>query len=132
MLRRNDRFQARGARNRPPARLRKAWGREIPHPGRRRRGRRFGFRSPKEGSQHVSWSLRDAQNHLSEVIRQARAQGPQAVTVRGQRAAVVVSAADYDALRGRRPTLVDHLLAGPPWDEELAQAVSDRSRGTRD
>ena len=81
--------------------------------------------------QSTSWTLRDARNRLSAVIRQARSQGPQTVTVRGRRVAIVLSAADYDALPGRRPTIVDHILEGPAWDDELAQAVSDRRRSTR-
>jgi len=76
----------------------------------------------------MDWQLQDAKNHFSKVVQKARTQGPQTVTVRGQRAAVVLSAEDYDALRAGRPTLVDHLLAGPLWDDEFAEAVSARAK----
>jgi prevent-host-death family protein len=76
----------------------------------------------------MKWSLQDAKNHFSEVVQKARAEGPQVVTLRGERAAVVLSAADYDALRTRRPTLIDDLLAGPAWDEEFAEAVDRRAK----
>lgn len=76
----------------------------------------------------MSWSLQDAKNRFSDVIRRARSEGPQTVTLRGERAAVVVSAEDYDALLAGRPTIVDDLLSGPPWDDELAEAVAQRSK----
>jgi prevent-host-death family protein len=61
----------------------------------------------------MEWSLQDAEKQFSEVVRKARIDGPQVVTLRGERAAVVLSAADYDALCAYRPTLIDNLLAGP-------------------
>jgi prevent-host-death family protein len=76
----------------------------------------------------MNWHLQDAKNQFSKVVQKARAEGPQTVTVRGERAAVVLSAADYDALTGNCPNLVDDLLAGPPWDDELAEAVMQRSK----
>ncbi len=44
------------------------------------------------------WQLQDAKNRFSEVVKRARDEGPQTVTVHGQRAAVVVSAHEFDAL----------------------------------
>lgn len=76
----------------------------------------------------MEWSLQDAKNQFSKVVQKARRDGPQIVTLRGERAAVVLSAADYDALRAHRPSLVDDLLAGPAWDEELAEAVDRRAK----
>lgn len=76
----------------------------------------------------MEWQLQDAKNQFSKLVQSARTQGPQIVTVRGERAAVVLSAADYDALRANRPTLVDRLLSGPAWDQELADAVSRREK----
>ena len=74
----------------------------------------------------MEWQLQDAKNQFSKVVQKARYEGPQEITLRGERAAVVLSARDYDALRAGRPTLVDDLLRGPPWDEELADAVEER------
>ena len=75
----------------------------------------------------MEWPLQDAKNQFSRVVQKARSEGPQIVTLRGERAAVVLSAADYDALRAGRPSLVDDLLSGPAWDDELAEAVSTRA-----
>ncbi len=76
----------------------------------------------------MDWPLQDAKNRFSEVVQRARLEGPQTVTLRGERAAVVLSAADYDALVRDRPTLVDDLLSGPAWDHELAEAVGARAK----
>ncbi|MGO9421471.1 type II toxin-antitoxin system Phd/YefM family antitoxin [Roseiarcus sp.] len=76
----------------------------------------------------MDWALQDAKNRFSEVVQRAGREGPQTVTVRGVRAVVVMSAADYDALVRRRPSLVDDLLAGPAWDDELTAAVDDRAK----
>lgn len=77
----------------------------------------------------MDWPLQDAKNHFSKVVQRARTEGPQTVTLRGERAAVVLSAQDYDALRAGRPTLVDDLLAGPAWDDTSTATVTDRSTG---
>ena len=76
----------------------------------------------------MEWPLQDAKNQFSKLVQMARREGPQVVTLRGERAAVVLSAADYDALRADRPSLVDDLLAGPAWDDELAAAVTRRAK----
>jgi prevent-host-death family protein len=76
----------------------------------------------------MDWPLQDAKNHFSKVVQRARSEGPQVVTLRGERAAVVLSASDYDALRAGRPTLVDDLLSGPAWDDEFAEAVTRRAK----
>src|SRR5438093_1119089 len=45
-----------------------------------------------------AWTLEEAKARFSELVRQARERGPQRVTVRGQDAVVVLSAADYARL----------------------------------
>jgi antitoxin Phd len=47
----------------------------------------------------MNWTLASAKDHLSEVIRRAQDCGPQTITVRGERKAVLISEADYAALR---------------------------------
>ncbi|CAN7750208.1 type II toxin-antitoxin system Phd/YefM family antitoxin [Ensifer sp. NM-2] len=74
----------------------------------------------------MEWQLQDAKNQFSKVVQKARHEGPQTVTLRGERTAVVLSAHDYDALRAGRPTLVDDLLGGPSWDDQLADVVTVR------
>jgi prevent-host-death family protein len=76
----------------------------------------------------MEWALQDAKNQFSKLVQKARREGPQVVTVRGERAAVVLSAADYEALRAGRPSLVDDLLAGPAWDDQFADAVAARAK----
>lgn len=76
----------------------------------------------------MEWQLQDAKNQFSKLVQTARTQGPQIVTLRGERAAVVLSANDYDALTAARPNLVDGLLSGPPWDDELVEAVDRRAK----
>ncbi|MGI4958989.1 MAG: type II toxin-antitoxin system prevent-host-death family antitoxin [Janthinobacterium lividum] len=53
------------------------------------------------------WKLEDAKSRFSELVRLARERGPQRVTVRGQDAVVVLSAADYAHLApaAAKPTL---------------------------
>jgi len=46
----------------------------------------------------LSWKLEDAKARFSEVVRLARSQGPQRVTVRGKDAVVVMSVEDLERL----------------------------------
>lgn len=75
----------------------------------------------------MEWPLQDAKAKFSEVVQKARREGPQTVTLRGERAAVVLSAAAYDALLAGRPTLVDDLLSVAGWDDDLAAAAVQRA-----
>lgn len=45
-----------------------------------------------------AWRLETAKARLSELVRQARDEGPQIITVRGAGAVVVLSTADYAQL----------------------------------
>lgn len=46
----------------------------------------------------MTWTLAQAKDQLSEVVRRA-AQGPQVISVRGKDAAVVLTTEDYERLR---------------------------------
>jgi prevent-host-death family protein len=61
------------------------------------------------------WKLEDAKARFSELVRRAHAEGPQAVTVRGRRAVVVLDADEYDRLAAPKPqqSLVDFLESLP-------------------
>jgi prevent-host-death family protein len=80
------------------------------------------------------WQLQDAKNRFSEVVKRARDQGPQTVTVHGQRAAVVLSAMEYDALVRPRQSFVDFLLSPTrgqdPWPDDVVDVINDRSTDT--
>ncbi|MEJ0045846.1 MAG: type II toxin-antitoxin system Phd/YefM family antitoxin [Rhodospirillales bacterium] len=75
----------------------------------------------------MAWQLQEAKARFSEVIQRARLEGPQTVTLRGQRAAVVLSAADYDRLSSGEPNFIAALLGGPAWGDEMIAAVNDRA-----
>lgn len=46
-----------------------------------------------------SWKLEDAKARFSELVRRARSEGPQTVTVRGRESVVVLSTEQYDRLQ---------------------------------
>lgn len=69
----------------------------------------------------MTWSLHDAKNRLSQLVRDA-AHGPQTIAVRGEPRVVVLSIEDYDRLRQRkraRGGLRAFLQASPWADVEL-------------
>jgi prevent-host-death family protein len=76
----------------------------------------------------MEWQLQEAKNKFSQVVQKARLEGPQVVTVRGERAVVILSARDYDALRAKRPSFIDALLSGPAWDDELVETITQRTK----
>ena len=49
------------------------------------------------------WKLEDAKARFSEVVRHAREDGPQRVTVRGQDAVVVMSVEEFERLTPAAP-----------------------------
>jgi prevent-host-death family protein len=80
------------------------------------------------------WQLQEAKNRFSEVVKRAREEGPQTVTVHGQRAAVVVSVLEFDALIKPRMSFVDFLLSDAPdaaaWPDDVVDAINDRNKDT--
>jgi prevent-host-death family protein len=59
------------------------------------------------------WSVAEAKAKFSEVIEKARLAGPQTITKNGRKAAVVVSAEEWDRRTARKGTLVEFLNASP-------------------
>jgi len=76
------------------------------------------------------WQLQEAKARFSEVVRRAAEEGPQHVSVRGEPTAVVLSEEHYRELTAKRPSIVDHILSGEPWPDDLVEAINDRPRGT--
>lgn len=76
----------------------------------------------------MAWQLQDAKNRFSEVVQRAASEGPQEVTVRGKRAVVIVAADQYDRMVEPKQSFIDFLLSGPPWDDELVEAINDRPK----
>jgi prevent-host-death family protein len=72
----------------------------------------------------MRWQLQDAKQRFSELVRYARAHGPQTVTKHGQEVAVVVSIEEYRRLTRDLPSFKEHLLATP----DLEALTIDRPR----
>jgi prevent-host-death family protein len=67
------------------------------------------------------WPLQDAKARFSELVRRARSDGPQHVTVRGREEVVVVAAEEFRRLKGGRTgaALVAAMQASPYRDIDL-------------
>jgi prevent-host-death family protein len=62
-------------------------------------------------SGYRDWQLHDAKAHLSDLVRRAREEGPQRITVYGEDAVVVVAAAEFaQLLAPSRPRRSLHAL----------------------
>ncbi|HKM60878.1 MAG TPA: type II toxin-antitoxin system Phd/YefM family antitoxin [Acidisphaera sp.] len=61
------------------------------------------------------WKLEDAKARFSELVRRARSEGPQHVTVRGKPAAVIVAAEEFDEQKPTKP--LGAFLESLPWPE---------------
>ena len=74
-------------------------------------GRRPKSRRARPGQ----WQLQDAKARFSEVVRRAKQEGPQHVTVHGREEVVIVGADDFRRLAGERSgkALVDAMQAVP-------------------
>lgn len=77
-----------------------------------------------------TWQLQDAKARFSELVRRAQQNGPQHVSVRGEPAIVVISEREFAKLTSRRRSLVDHILKGPLWPDDVVDLVNARSRDT--
>ncbi len=74
----------------------------------------------------MTWNLADAKNRLTEVVNLALTEGPQTITRRHD-TVVLVSAAEYAELTGKRPGFKEYLTQGESFEGlELAR---DRSPG---
>lgn len=76
----------------------------------------------------MAWQLQAAKQHFSELVSRARRDGPQVVTKHGKEAVVVVSAEEYQRLRGGGPNLVEFIRSAPDFDLLDLRRASDRGR----
>ena len=53
-----------------------------------------------------------------------------ALAARATAELVVVSATEFERLTAQRRSIVDHILEGPPWPDQLVEAVNARQRDT--
>ncbi len=56
---------------------------------------------PSRSTSGRGWKLEDAKARFSEVVRRARSEGPQRVSVRGRDAVVVIAADEFERLQPR-------------------------------
>ncbi len=72
-------------------------------------------------ARYRGWKLQDAKARFSDLVRRAREEGPQRVTVYGQDAVVVVSAAEFARMiqPADRPSLYELLSQSPLRDIEF-------------
>jgi prevent-host-death family protein len=70
---------------------------------------------------HKGWCLQDAKARFSELVRLARSDGPQHVTLHGREAVVVIEAEEFRRMKGARTgqLLVDALQASPHRSTEI-------------
>lgn len=66
-------------------------------------GTRKSSRGKTTDSASGGWKLEDAKARFSEVVRLARSEGPQRVSVRGRAAVVVMSVEELERLSPKRP-----------------------------
>lgn len=69
-----------------------------------------------------SWALQDAKARFSEMVRRARSEGPQHVTVHGREEVVVLSAEEFRRLRSERSgaEIVAALQVSPCREVDIA------------
>jgi prevent-host-death family protein len=79
-------------------------------------------RSSRAPRRPGEWLLQDAKARFSELVRRARSEGPQLVTVRGREEVVVVAADEFRRLKGERTgaALVEAMQASPHKEVEIA------------
>ena len=75
------------------------------------------------------WSLQDAKARFSEVVRRAKTEGPQRITVHGREEVVVVSVEEYRRVKGQ-PTgaALVTLLHDSPLRDLAIERVRTRGR----
>lgn len=66
-----------------------------------------------------TWQLQEAKARFSEVVKKAREEGPQEVTVRGEPYVVVLAREEYDRLVRPRPSLVAFMQSSPMAGADL-------------
>jgi len=69
----------------------------------------------------TSWALQDAKARFSEVVRKAKSEGPQRITVHGREEVVIVSVEEFRRATGERSgqALVDLFKNSPLRDVDF-------------
>ena len=86
-------------------------------------------RKPRSLAFHPGWKLQDAKARFSEVVRRAREEGPQRVTVRGQDAVVVIAADEFERLLPRTDDAVPFVTFMESLTVDGLDLTRDRDTG---
>lgn len=72
------------------------------------------------------WALQDAKAQFSEVVRKAKSEGPQRITVHGREEVVVVSVEEYRRIKGQPSgqSLVNLLQNSPLHDLKIERTTA--------
>lgn len=84
--------------------------------------------SPAQAANH--WQVQEAKQKFSEVIRNAKTDGPQIVTRHGEEDVVIIDINEYRKLTGQSMDLMDYLVTGPKFDD-LDSEIARSSEPTR-
>ena len=76
------------------------------------------------------WPVQDAKAKFAEIVRRATSEGPQILTHRGVETAAVVSMDDLRRLLEAKEPERNVLLDGPTLDDDIVDAINQRSRDT--
>ncbi|MGD0186566.1 MAG: type II toxin-antitoxin system Phd/YefM family antitoxin [Roseiarcus sp.] len=84
---------------------------------------------PKPPRSPGRWLLQDAKARFSELVRRARSEGPQHVTVHGRDEVVVVAADEFRRLAGERTgaALIAAMQASPYREIDIEPSRDERS-----
>lgn len=66
-----------------------------------------------------TWPLDEARDKLSELIHEAREHGPQAISVRGREAAILLSVEEYHRMKRPRRSMLQILQESPLADPDV-------------
>ena len=82
--------------------------------------RAFGDKARIRPTTHFKrWQLQEAKARLSEVIKKAKKEGPQNITVHGLPTAVVISSKEYERLKHPRGSFVEFMRRSPFYGIDL-------------
>ncbi len=74
------------------------------------------------------WQMQEAKAKFSKVIKNAKREGPQEITLHGKPVAVVLSSEHYKRLTGTDESLVAFMRRSPLYGVEEVQLERDKSR----
>lgn len=82
-------------------------------------------------TQASSWQMQEAKARLSDLVKRAASEGPQAITLHGRPVAVVLSREAYERLAGNGRSLLEFMQASPLAGHDEIEFERDQSL-TRD